>query len=236
MNTINRFQEFSERTGFMQNKEKGRVGPRILTDKAAMEEFGSIPDIARIFDKASDFIFVVDQDYRIIEINRSFLEILGKNYDQVKGKRCCEIVHGTAEPPGACPLAQASAGGGSVVQQVFGSRQGIHVLLSVMPIFTESNRLLATVHVGRVIYNLQREQLKDGDSKLDSDPGTLLLTPRQRAVLELLTEGRSSKEIAYRLKVSPRTVEFHKRQLMAKLKIKNLAGLIKFAFIEDLVR
>lgn len=198
-----------------------------------MQSLDSISEFARIFNDASDFIFMVDPHYHIIASNKSFLDILGKTYDQIRGKNCCEIVHGTDEPPAACPHAQALAGGGSVVQQVFGSRKGIHVLLSVLPIFAETDRLLATVHAGRVIYN-EREH-DDGRFAGDEEVSSFL-TPRQKSVLELLSEGRSSKEIAFRLRVSPRTIEFHKRQLMAKLKVKNLAGLIKFAFIENLVK
>jgi DNA-binding NarL/FixJ family response regulator len=55
------------------------------------------------------------------------------------------------------------------------------------------------------------------------------LTGRQRDILELVSEGRSAKEIAAKLSISPRTVEFHKYQLMQALKLRNTADLIHFA-------
>ncbi len=61
------------------------------------------------------------------------------------------------------------------------------------------------------------------------------LTPRQREVLQLLAEGRSMKEAAIILKVSPRTVAFHKYRIMEKLNIKTNAQLIQFAIKEHIV-
>ena len=57
----------------------------------------------------------------------------------------------------------------------------------------------------------------------------LKLTPRQREVLQLVTEGRAAKEIASLLNVSPRTVEFHKYRMMEDLGLRTNAELIQFA-------
>ena len=55
------------------------------------------------------------------------------------------------------------------------------------------------------------------------------LTQRQREILQLLTEGYSAKEIARMLNISPRTVEFHKYNLMSKLNLKSISALIQYA-------
>ncbi len=62
------------------------------------------------------------------------------------------------------------------------------------------------------------------------------LTPRQREVLQLAAEGLSSKEIAQRLGLSYRTVEAHRAQLMERLGVHDLAGLVRFAVRVGLVR
>jgi DNA-binding NarL/FixJ family response regulator len=54
-------------------------------------------------------------------------------------------------------------------------------------------------------------------------------TQRQREILQLLVEGRSAKEIAHMLNISPRTVEFHKYSLMSKLNLKSVSALIQYA-------
>ncbi|HZI48734.1 MAG TPA: response regulator transcription factor, partial [Pyrinomonadaceae bacterium] len=55
------------------------------------------------------------------------------------------------------------------------------------------------------------------------------LTLRQKEVLQLLAEGRSMKEAAFILNVSPRTVAFHKYTMMEHLHIKNTAELVQYA-------
>lgn len=60
------------------------------------------------------------------------------------------------------------------------------------------------------------------------------LTLREKEVLALILEEHSNKEIADKLFISPRTVDAHKRNLLAKTKSKNLASLIKFAIANNL--
>lgn len=60
------------------------------------------------------------------------------------------------------------------------------------------------------------------------------LTTRQREVLQLLVEGHSVKEIAGLLKVSPRTVEFHKAQIMEQLNLHTTVELVKYAIAQGL--
>jgi DNA-binding NarL/FixJ family response regulator len=55
------------------------------------------------------------------------------------------------------------------------------------------------------------------------------LSPREREVLQLITEGKTTKEIALRVHLSPKTIETYKTRMMAKLKIKDIPGLVKFA-------
>ncbi len=62
------------------------------------------------------------------------------------------------------------------------------------------------------------------------------LTDRQRSILKLIAEGRNTKEIAHRLKVSVKTVEFHRVRLMARLDIYNVPSLVRFAIRTGLVR
>ena len=61
------------------------------------------------------------------------------------------------------------------------------------------------------------------------------LTDRQREVLQLLAEGRSAKEIATILCVSPRTVEFHKYKMMEQLNINTSAELVQYAVKHGIV-
>ena len=74
---------------------------------------------------------------------------------------------------------------------------------------------------------------RDGAPK-QLDPARRL-TPRQLEVLQLLAEGHSAKEMASILKISPRTVEFHKYKMMEKLDIRTTAELVQYAMKHGLV-
>lgn len=82
--------------------------------------------------------------------------------------------------------------------------------------------------------------LEDYISRLAEDAPTRpakrsrALTPREREVLQLIAEGKSTKQVASGLHVSVKTVETHRRQMMDKLGVFNIAGLIKFAVREGL--
>ena len=61
------------------------------------------------------------------------------------------------------------------------------------------------------------------------------LTPRQREILQMLAEGQTTKAIALVLKVSDKTVEYHRAKLMARLNIFDIPGLVRFALRTGLV-
>jgi DNA-binding NarL/FixJ family response regulator len=62
------------------------------------------------------------------------------------------------------------------------------------------------------------------------------LTPRQREILQLIAEGKTTKQIAAALAVSIKTVETHRAQLMERLGIHDVAGLVRYAIRHGLVR
>ena len=69
----------------------------------------------------------------------------------------------------------------------------------------------------------------------DTNKPSLELTPRQREILQLLAEGHSMKQVAAVLNVTPRTVAFHKYQMMGHLKVKSTAELIQYAVKHHIV-
>lgn len=61
------------------------------------------------------------------------------------------------------------------------------------------------------------------------------LTPRQREVLQLVAEGKSTKEISAVLNISPKTVEFHRNSLMDELGMRTIAELTRYALARGIV-
>lgn len=67
-------------------------------------------------------------------------------------------------------------------------------------------------------------------------PGNAAISMREREVLQLLAEGKSSKEIAASLYISARTAETHRRNIARKLNLHSVAELTKYAIREGLTR
>ena len=75
------------------------------------------------------------------------------------------------------------------------------------------------------------ERFLSGGQRIAGTPSDAYesLTAREREILQMTVEGRTSAEIGEKLKISPRTVEVHRSNLADKLGIKNQADLIRFA-------
>jgi DNA-binding CsgD family transcriptional regulator len=75
----------------------------------------------------------------------------------------------------------------------------------------------------RFLKKIPQQAIADRKSPLE------VLTERQREILQLIAEGQNTKQIAEILKVSPKTVEYHRMKLMDCLKIHDVPGLVRFA-------
>ena len=73
--------------------------------------------------------------------------------------------------------------------------------------------------------------------KKEGDQGPLAcLSSRHKEILQLIAEGYANKEIAQRLDLSPRTVEAHRAELMERLNIRDVPGLVKIALRAGLIK
>jgi DNA-binding NarL/FixJ family response regulator len=101
-------------------------------------------------------------------------------------------------------------------------------LASAILAVTANQKYLSPLAAGVMIEDyLQRFPSED-------DSVSSVLTSREREVLQLLAEGWSTKKIASHLHVSVKTVETHRRRIMAKLKVHSIAELTKYAIREGL--
>lgn len=80
-----------------------------------------------------------------------------------------------------------------------------------------------------LVTGLSQGQAPAGEVPVDA------LTPRQREILQMVAEGKSTKEIAFVLQVSVKTVETHRAALMERLGIRDIAGLVLYAVRHKLV-
>jgi DNA-binding NarL/FixJ family response regulator len=81
----------------------------------------------------------------------------------------------------------------------------------------------------RLVKKLPLQQIAHQKSPLEK------LTARQREILQLIAEGQTTKAIGMILKVSPKTVEYHRAKLMERLNIFDIPGLVRFALQSGLI-
>ncbi len=80
---------------------------------------------------------------------------------------------------------------------------------------------------------VSRQVVRDYVRRMDE--GSPELTPRQRDIVRLIAEGLSTKEIAFRLGLSAKTVETHRAQIMQRLGVDSVAGVTRYAIRVGLV-
>jgi DNA-binding NarL/FixJ family response regulator len=103
-------------------------------------------------------------------------------------------------------------------------------LVSAIEFVTTGDIYLSPKIAGKIIKNFL-EHSSDSDR---NSAGVDSLTSREREILQLIAEGKDSKQIAFELCLSPKTVESHRRNIMEKLNIHNIAKLTKLAIKEGI--
>ena len=127
--------------------------------------------------------------------------------------------------PDVTYAAEALCAGGSAY--VLKSSAGGEILEAIPEAL--HGRLYVSPSIDREVVHAQMAR-KDRQAHREFD-----LTARQREVLQLIAEGRSIKEIAEILNVSPRTIEFHKYRIMNALALGTTAELIQYAMKRGIV-
>lgn len=97
----------------------------------------------------------------------------------------------------------------------------------------ELKEAIRSVHEGKKYFNQHISELVF--NRVSAPEEDAKLTPREREVLKLVAEGKTTKEIADELFVSTRTIESHRANMMEKLHVHNTAELIKVAVNQGFV-
>ena len=99
----------------------------------------------------------------------------------------------------------------------------------------KGEKYLSPVISKQVISTLLEKESPGKKEKLDLLQKNDRLTPRQREILQLIAEGNSTKEIAYKLNLSIKTAETHRKQIMDRLEIHDIPGLVKYAIKKGII-
>ena len=197
----------------------------------ARRENGDAADIADRFPAA---LTVLAPDGRIVHWNRAAERLFGYEADEVHGRDYETLLVPTsrrAETRDAIQLAR-SAGSACLLSQRL-ARDGTALEVKV---FLDAG---ATDADGYMYVTQRALDQVHCRCTAAAEPGvrrpTRDLTTRQVQVLRLIAEGRSTREIAQKLGLSAKTVETHRGHLMQRLRLRSVAGLVRYAVSVGLV-
>lgn len=118
-------------------------------------------ELENIFESISDMVYFVNSDYVIKSINKAVSKKLGKSSEEIIGKKCYEIFHGSNEPWINCPHQKTVETGKASVNEIENEYLGGTFIASSSPIFDMSGQFIGTVNVVRDVTEMKflREKL-----------------------------------------------------------------------------
>jgi len=135
--------------------ERKRAEERL---KQAAEEW------ATTFNSITDLVSIHDKDFKLVRANEAFADTFKMKPEELIGKTCYEIVHGTKEPPAECPHKQTLDTKEPHRAEFFDARLGVYLEVSVSPIFDEKGEVIGSVHIAKDI--TKRKQAEERQAKL----------------------------------------------------------------------
>ncbi|WP_126173882.1 PAS domain-containing protein [Altericroceibacterium xinjiangense] len=166
-------------------------------------------------------------DNPILAANEAFCALTGYDADEILGKNCRFLSGPATEPHPRAMLREAIAKGEPVLTELTNYRKDgtpFRNAVMVAPVRDPSGNVILFVgsqmNVGSA-QSLHSVDLAERKNRVDS------LSPRQRQVLKLMTQGLRNKQIAAKLTIDEKTVKFHRALLLKRLQARTSADAIR---------
>jgi PAS domain S-box-containing protein len=110
------------------------------------------------FDSISDFVSVHDAEMRIVRANRALARLFGAKPEELIGRHCYEVFHGSSEPFAGCPHREAMEQKRPVSREVYEEKVGFPLQITCSPFYDEEGNLLGTVHFAKDISQAKKNE------------------------------------------------------------------------------
>lgn len=201
----------------------------------------------------ADDHLIVRQGLRALLLGEGF-EVVG---EAINGQQAVELASKLRPDVAVLDLVMPVLGGLDAAREILLALPGTHVILLTM--HTSEHQISAALRVGIRGYVVKTQAVEDliqairsvinGDVYLSPGVSDVVvkgylsgtqaptdpLTPRERQVLQLVAEGRTSKEIAVQLGLTVKSAESYRTRIMDKLNIRDTAGLVRYAIRQRLI-
>ena len=132
------------------------------------------------FDALSDFVFILDREQKFVRVNKTVCDFLKKEPEELIGKHCYEVLHGTDKPLPTCPCKEMLLTGRAVTTEVDDPNSGMSFLLTVSPFLDDKGEHIGCVHVAKDITERKKAEeklrfLKEFNERIVDSIGDALL-------------------------------------------------------------
>jgi len=117
-----------------------------------------------ILNSISDFVFILDNESRIIKANTALISALHLKPEEVIGKKCYEIMHKSDKPWPNCPHQKTLRDKISHTEEVDDQNIGIPLLVTVSPIFNDKGEIAGSVHIAKDITESKKTEEALGET------------------------------------------------------------------------
>ena len=152
------------------------------------------------FNSITDLVSIHDKDFRVVKVNRAFSETLGRSQDELIGKKCYQLIHGSDEPWPVCPHRQAMERREPVTEEIWEPRLQKYLLVSCSPLVNDAGDVIGSAHTARDITLRKRaeEALKRAHDELErrvEERTAELLRANERLAVEIEERREAEEEV-----------------------------------------
>ncbi len=130
----------------------GEILANALTHKEAEETIKLVAEQWEMtFNSITDLVSLQDVECTIVRVNKAFADTFKKKPDELIGKKCYEILHGTEAQIVHCPMKRTLATKQPAAEEIFEPKLGFHLEITTSPIFDERGEMIGSVHIAKDI-------------------------------------------------------------------------------------
>jgi len=130
-----------------------------------------------VFNALTDAAFIQDTDFTIVEANKAFIDMLKKRPEEIIGKKCYELLHGSDKLWPSCPFEKTKEDALAHSEEVDDPNIGIPLLVTTSPLFDDSGNLIGSLHIAKDI----SQQHKVGNVLKEANSSIKLLAEELKA-------------------------------------------------------
>ena len=117
-------------------------------------------DWENVFQSIGDPTLILDLNHRVIAANRSAIHVTGKPQEELQGKYCYEVFHGTNKPIDSCPMERALVSGQQDSEEVKLETLGRIFRVSCTPVLNDAGRIERIIHIATDITERKQDEVR----------------------------------------------------------------------------